>query len=1460
MSVNPAILDHQAWLGYLQPDGLVVSPAAFVDAQAVLDRGQFAELQEKFAPFVGEIPPKFGEDKPLPSISDLPAFLRGFLDWPEDCLATEIPESLKLALPEGETLAPDFAFREAKPTDPARPWLLLIQQLPPGTDFDTRTAADTRAWNASPAQRFERLLRGVDVPIGLLASGTHLRLIYAPRGENSGSLTFPVAAMTEIAGRPILAALHLLLGRYRLLAAPRESRLSALLQRSREYQASVSTTLAGQVLEALYELLRGFEHAHAQSGATLLREVLAKNPDDLYSALLTVLMRLVFVLFAEDRDLLPASGLYRGGYSVHGLFERLRDDAERYPDTLDLRYGAWAQLCVLFRLVHHGCKHPRMAMPARRGHLFDPERFPFLEGREKAAQSPLPLVSDGTLYRVLEKLMLLHGERLSYRTLDVEEIGSVYQTVMGFRLEIARGQTIALTGKRKHKSEVAAPIAIDLDALLAVEAKDRAKWLKERAGHELTGNAGTALKQAATVEDLLAALEKRIARRATPHLVQPSGLLLQPTDERRRSGSHYTPRALTEPIVRKTLAPILAKLATSAASRSSTSSDTFLVAEGPFAVDLGWPDNMSFERDWTGATTPAEGASSPRPKPRPPTPKQILDLKICDMAIGSGAFQVETCRQLGDALVEAWGVHGGRPPVPPDEDELLLARRLVAQRCLYGVDRNPMAVDLAKLSLWLATLARDHPFTFLDHAIRTGDSLVGLSRRQLGRFHWDESARIEQFVFGQDELEKIIARVSRFRREILDGGDDMLPELKRQKLALADEELVKVRRAGDLCIRAFFDADTAKARNARREEALSRFGEAAAAARAGDMAPLLAIEKDVRAFRGEAAAPHGSHATHATHATHASHASHTPHPVTPFHWQIEFPEVFDRENGGFDAIVGNPPYGGKNTVIEGNRDGYLDWLKTLHAESHGNADLVAHFFRRAFTVLRRDGTFGLIATNTIRQGDTRHSGLRWICVRGGGTIYAARRRYKWAGAAAVVVSVVWVVKGTLPAPFDLDGKTVPIITAYLFHDGGHENPATLAANVGRSFIGSYVLGMGFTFDDTDKKGIASPLAEMERLIAKDPRNAERIFPYLGGDEVNDSPTHAHHRYVINFADFPLRRAPLDDKTWQRADEKQRDAWLRSGIVPLDYPHPVAADWPDLLEIVERKVKPERAKQGSIVNPERWYRFARPASDFVAATARLKLERVLVCCLHQEHWIMAKISATSVFSHALALFTLPSEGAFALMQSRAHEIWARFFASSLEERLRYTPSDCFETFPFPAGWETDAALEAAGREYYEHRAALMVRHGEGLTTTYNRFHAPAETDPGLLRLRALHAQMDRAVLAAYGWLGEDGETLRAGAGEPPTAPLTLACEFIPDYVEENADGEPVPKSIRHRWPDPVRDEVLARLLKLNAERAEEERLLAAAAAPEPKRGKRPKKSPGARPQPDLLPSPQSELFD
>jgi len=1304
MSADPAIRDHQAWLGYLQPDGLVVSPAALVDSQVLLPKSNIA-LQERFLRFVNEIQHKDGAA--VPAIKDFGEFVTGFLEWPADCLyglngTKPLPESLSISLSEfGETLSPSFAFQDPRPKEPDKAWLLLIQTLPLGTDLDARNTKDERGWSASASQRFERLMRETGVAIGLLSNGTQIRLIYKPPSETSGTLTFPIAAMAEVSGRPILAAFDLLLNRYRLLAAPNEARLPALLQRSRDYQSRVSSALARQVLDCLYELLRGFESANQHTKGELLRDVLEQHSDDVYGGLLTVLLRLVFILFAEDRGLLPASPLYVRHYSVHGLFERLRSDSERYPDTMDHRYGAWAQLLALFRAIHNGCRHPQMKMPARSGYLFDPDRFKFLEGRS-LTDPRLPLVSDGTVFRVLEKLLVLEGERLSYRTLDVEEVGSVYQTVMGFQLEIARGQTIALIGKRKHKTEVAAPIAINVDELLSQNGSDRSKWLKEHAGQELTGTAATAFKQANTLDELLAALEKRIARQATPHVVHPGGLFLQPTDERRRSGSHYTPRALTEPIVRKTLGPVLKQLG----------------------------DN--------------------------PTPKQILELKICDIAMGSGAFLVETCRQLGDALVKAWGQHGGRPSLPADEDEILLARRIVAQRCLYGVDRNQMATDLAKLSLWLGTLARDHPFTFLDHAFRSGDSLVGLSRKQITRFHWDDKARIDQLVFGQDELGKIIERVSAYRREILDGSDFVSPELKRQKLDAADDELKKVRRAGDLCIRAFFEGDSAKTRNARREEALARFGEATAEARRANFTSLLQLDRDLAAFRGE-----------------VQMGDCWDKPISPFHWEIEFPEVFDREKHGFDAIVGNPPFMGGKNLSGALGDTYLAYLTSTYAPAGAQADLCAYFYRKAFRLLNKAGAFGLVATNTIAQGDTRAAGLRQIR-RDGGIIYDATRRMKWPGAAAVIVSVVHVTKANVAMPYFLDGREVQLITAFLRTAGTDEDPERLSENADLAFTGGYPYGAGFTFDDTDPD--ATPISTMNELVRRDPRNAQRIRPYLGGEEMLRSPTQTPSRYVIDFGEMTENEA---------------------------------RQWPDLIKILEEKVRPQRNKLSNNADGQRrkqfWWHWGRTTPGLDAA--RRHVSRVLMHPFTSGNLAFAFAASDVVIASPHPAIVDDSYARFAVLQSRTHETWVRSFASSLKDDLRYTPSDCFETFPFPEHWETGAALETVGREYYEFRAALMMGNNQGLTATYNRFHDPAERDPDILRLRELHSAIDRTVLAVYNW-----------------SDIPTNCEFIPDYFDESPEGgDPIPKSMRYRWPDAVRDEVLARLSRLNAERAEREKI-------------------------------------
>jgi len=746
---DPEILAHLEWLGFVQPTGLVVSAPALVHAGAILDRRD-AEGQRRLRD-CAEVRPWPGESDPAPGLPDFAGFARRFLGWsfsPKGYAGTAeapIPPELEAPLPEyGETLKPDYAVREPEPRDGASPWQLLVQVLEPGQDFDRVSRAPGRL-EASAHGRLERLLRRTGVSAGLLCNGRAVRLVSAPRGESSGWLDFRVADMVQTAGRPICTALRLLLGQDRLLALPRAQRLAALLEESRRFQNEVSERLAEQVLHALYELLRGFQAAHDASRGELLGPWLAGRPATVYHALLPVILRLVFLLYAEERDLLPEDGAWLRYYSLGGLYEKLREDAALYPDTMDQRYGAWAQLLALFRLVHDGARCGAMRLPPRHGVLFDPDRFPFLEGRPPGGARQTherlepPLVPDGTIYRALEKLLVLDGERISYRALDVEEIGSVYQAMMGFRLETATGVSVALRAAKKWS----APATVDLEALLAEPPGQRQKWLEEHSGRRCGEAVHKAVKAAATLGELHAALQPLVDRGATPDLVPRGALVLQPSEERRRSGSHYTPRELTGPIVRPTLEPVLARLRA--------------------------------------------------PGGRAPKPGDILELKVCDPAMGSGAFLVEACRQLGDALVEAWAAHGGRPAIPPGEDEVVCARRLVAQRCLYGVDRNPGAVDLAKVSLWLASLARDHALTFLDHALRHGDSLAGLTRRQIEAFHWAGDAPRVQPGFEALRVREHVAAATALRQRIREADEDVPESELRQLWDVARFELDRAR-------------------------------------------------------------------------------------------------------------------------------------------------------------------------------------------------------------------------------------------------------------------------------------------------------------------------------------------------------------------------------------------------------------------------------------------------------------------------------------------------------------------------------------------------------------------------------------------------------------------------------------------------------------------------------------------
>lgn len=1265
---------HVEWIGMAQPEGLVVTASALKAVEANIT-WPVAELQATLRELGGE----------AEVVTDLRAFLRDVLGWSDEGMvgADALPASLSVSVDGGERLAPTLAFRSED--EPDR-FVILVSETARGVALDA--ASDDQRWTATPHQRFERLLRETAQPIGLLTNGTDFRLIYAPKGESAGWITFRLPELLSVDGRPLLGAFHMLLNERRLLSLEEPARLPAVLQASRDYQNKVSGALREQILAALRELLTGFQQADRLVDGAVLSAYRNGHLQEVYTGIVTVLMRLVFVLYAEEKGLLPMErDLYASSYSLTRLHAQLQDDRDRHGDTIHDRYGAWARIVALFRLLHDGVSAADgTRIPPRRGAFFDPDAYPFLEGRARGSvrQSgevlDLPRISDGVIHRVLDQLLVLGGERLQYRGLDVEQIGGVYEGLMGFEVEVAEGESVCLLPEH---------VVVDLEVLLRAPGAERLKRLKAEANLDLKDKAAGEVREAKTVAALAAALARRTSPRQ-PGLLAPGSLFLQPGEERRKTGSHYTPRSLTQPIVETTLRPILERL-------------------GPEV-----------------------------------TPEQLLELKVCDPAMGSGAFLVEACRQLADRLVSAWRRTGTLPELPPDEDPLLHARRLVAQRCLYGIDKNPLAVDLARLSMWLVTFAREHPFTFVDHALRYGDTLVGLSREQIASFSLD-TTKGRQVPTLRAMVGPAVKRAEALRAEIHAIGDPPNNSRLEALWAEANEALATVRFLGDLVVAAYFAETSDKARAQRLDDVTTKV-QAWLATGAFD-AELRGMVTDLR--EGEK-------------------------PVPAFHWEIELPEVFGRENPGFDCFVGNPPFLG-GTMIGGQMGlGYHAVIIEAAPGSTGLADMVAFFLRRSFDLLRTGGTFGLLGTNTLVQGDTRDAGLTHI-VRSGGTIFAATRRYQWPGEAAVVVCVVHVSKGvTLPAV--LEGSAVERISAFLLKGHSDATPSRLLRNVGRGYVGSKVWGAGFVFE-ADPSGGSSSLEDMNRIVQSEPVSRDVIFPFMGGEEFNASPTQSANRFVIDFG--------------ERTQEEARR-------------------YPLLYRLVEERVRPVRLVNKQRNYRENWWLHVTRAPE---ATAYVRQHgRLLALAQVSKHLGVAFVSAGVVLANTTMLILMHQDSAFAVIQSRIHEPWARLTGSSMKDDLRYT-TDCFETFPFPPDYQTNPALEAIGKTYYDFRAALMIQNNEGLTKTYNRFHHPEERSPAIAQLRELHAAMDRAVLDAYGWT-----------------------DIRPVYDFRTQLDE----SLRLTWDDDTRDEVLARLLERNRVLAEQE--AAEAAAKEPAKAPRKKAAP------------------
>lgn len=1339
MAYNPDKRFHEEWLGLAQPiDGLLFSPHVLEEAQLLehVSRDTLAEFREHLevqSATTGAAQGEGGLSEGRPgdaaqgaAITDLIALLDEVYGYDEEVLhrgddlderlvyyADEGREELRprgaIIYPDNCALQPKIEPAESTPAiDAGRQYMLLCDEIELGTPFDKASSSGPHdeGWQYPPAAKFERLLRHCRVPLGLLSNGHAIRFIYAPHGEASASMTWNIEAMSQPGGRALLSAFGMLFDSNAIFSHRDERMVLGLLAASRTRQASVTNALADQVYEAIKVLLAGFAAADERQGSDRLAEVLReKGEEHVYRGLLTTLLRLVFIFYAEELDVLPANHpFYAKHLSLLALYDELQDDAGRYPETMVDRRGAWPRVLALFRAIYDGISfYPQhepdaayveqpFELPKRHGGLFNPARFGFLEGRPEdsdtltnnaAARSlvQVPEISDDVVFRVLQNLLYVDGERLSYRALDVEQIGSVYERLMGYHV-------VRLTSAAVCMNKTDAWIALsDIEELELIELRDLIKAHTGLTGKKAESFA-RALRKARSDDERLALLSEH-RRKNTPD-APPFSYVIQPGEERQSTSSHYTPRSLTHSIVRQALDPVMAAL-----------------GEQPRSADL-------------------------------------LNLKVCDPAMGSGAFLVEACRYIADRVVAAWHAEGAASALSAKHDDLTLhARRLVAQRCLYGVDKNEMAVDLARVSLWLITLDRALPFTFVDHALRHGDTLVGFSLNQARGFHWEPSGQIGVFT---REVDSAINAAIGLRREILERASYEGPQAQDHKEMLlkdAEEASARAMLIADVALGAFFAADKTKAREAellRRQELLHEY-------LSGDEQ----AERELKTLQKEFRESH-----------------------QPFHWMLEFPEIFydarpDPLAGNdakvvawMDAFIGNPPFGGKNNITAANGEHMITWLQVIHRgadgkKAHGNADYSAHFFQRAAALLGDHGVIGLIATNTIGQGDTRSAGLQAL-VKRGFEIVAAQDSWKWPGEANVTASTVILARGTPAVRYTkrvFDGEEVEAINSRLRPKPERPDPVKLAENAGKSFVGAYVLGMGFVLTSEER----------DALVAKDPRNAERIFPYLGGREVNSNPDQGFERYVINFGEMSLAEAEA---------------------------------WPDLLAIVREKVKPERDRLKNNADGRRrkkyWWQYGRYTPALFSALR--SVERCVVTARVSKHVMFSFQPSDRLVSEAAYVFPVESAAFMTCLQSRVHVNWAWMHSSTMKSDIRYSATDCFENFPFPAGYAENAELEALGERLHTERRAWTMAQGKGLTQLYNALKDPQEHDDEIAALRELHLEVDHAVLRAYGW-------------------SDIA---VPPFVEYAADDESDEALATRSAQDAFRDEVMDRLYALNAARA------------------------------------------
>ena len=1293
----PGRFDHGGWLGLVEVSGpflsIPVLRRAWPAGLDTLDQSSRARLRAEHADYFDVPAAERDRDHWIRYVFADPLGWGELLTWgpqktegPEDS-----PERLTLEVPEhGEAIASSFGFADR---DSALRLLGLV------CDGSPTGRINGSSWAASPADRLALLLRHHDVPLGLATDGRWWVLVWAPRGKATTQAAFDASLWRE--ERDLLRAFVSLLCRARFLGVPGDETLPALLERSQDNQEEITEALGIQVRRAV-ELLIG---AIGQAEEEVRRhrpDVASVEAHEAYVGAVTVMMRLVFLLFAEERHLLPNDDpVYQAYYSASRLVDELERRASEPGGEAALEFtdAAWHRLLALFRAIYSGVHAGSLKLPPYDGSLFDPDAHPWLEGRftyEDGFATEVLRIDDRTALHMLRAVQYVEvgtgkgreRRRLSFAALDVEQIGYVYEGLLGFDAFRADDDVLGLIGRPGEEEEVALTDIEDHAAAIAAERGDittLAERLAERYKDSGIGSTAAIAKKFAPLggDELADARRKLLSATGNDPLLADRLLtfyrLLRPnlsglptvfrkgtmyvtqSPLRRFTGTHYTPRDLAERVVEGALEPLV-------------------YAPGPLQT-----------------------ADTKLWKPR--TSTEILGLKIADIAMGSAAFLVAASRYLGRHLLEAWirehddraarwvtdsGNGGGLGDVIDIEThpDTVNARRLIIEHCLYGADINPMAVEMAKLSLWLVSMDSTKPFTFVDDKLACGDSLLGITNlEQLEWMHLDvkrgralHEYDMLEYTRGAKDLAIEVAHLRERISRLSDSPGDYTR--KRELLADADERVEQASQFASLVTGA------ALAEAGRRIRNQDPYMMAADLARNATEHPDEGWDR-ITEQAGE-----------------WLKIDHVPgsFPRTPLHWPLAFPEVF-LEKGGFDAIVGNPPFLGGSKISPASGEAYRKALvSAILRGAVGKIDLVTYFLLRGHELLNSKGLIGVIATNSLAQGANRIAGLGQI-IEDGATITAAIKSRPWpSNSATLEYCAVWMSRAAVSpeVPRILDSASVRGITSMLEPETRAVGEAAqLTQNKDVAFLGSKVTGIN--------RFIVSPeLAH--RIIAQDGRMRQVLLPFLGGKDLNTQPTLEPMRWVINFHDWPEGRA---------------------------------ASYPECFEYVKQRSKVWQGQSGR--RSTMWWQYDRRASALYENIQGKS--RVIALAEVSSTLIPAFVPADIVYSHKTIIFATDDAAQLAILSSAFHYWWAITKSGTMRADPSYLPSEVFETFARP---EVTHTLRELGEHLHRFRSQVMLARNSGLTKTYNLVHNRQCEDADIDELREFHRAVDRAVAHAYGW--------------------------------------------------------------------------------------------------------------